>query len=93
MSTEKSKRKIGIEPRFPSLIIVALLCYLTMRDLNASNIVINSVFNYITTEWGWAFEWYMVVMFIGWFWLIFGPLPNVVWEKKRQNLVRLVGSS
>ncbi len=22
---------------------------------------------------GWAFEWYMVVMLFGWFWLVFGP--------------------
>lgn len=64
MQTENSKRKTGIEPKvfFPSLIIVALLCYLTIRDLDASNAVINSVFNYITYTWGWAFEWYMVVM-------------------------------
>ncbi len=79
MNNEKSKdRKVGIEPKvfFPSLIIVALLSYLTVRDLNASNNVINAVFNYITHVWGWAFEWYMVAMFAGWFWLILGPFAN-----------------
>ncbi|WP_395754905.1 L-carnitine/gamma-butyrobetaine antiporter [Edwardsiella ictaluri] len=78
MKTENSSRKTGIEPKvfFPSLIIVALLCYLTIRDLDASNAVINSVFNYITYSWGWAFEWYMVVMLGGWFWLIFGPFAQ-----------------
>lgn len=68
-------RKSGIDKKvfFPPLIIVGFLCWLTVRDLDAANIVINSVFSYVTNVWGWAFEWYMVVMLIGWFWLVFGP--------------------
>ncbi|WP_275075221.1 L-carnitine/gamma-butyrobetaine antiporter [Providencia rettgeri] len=71
----KENKKGGIEPKvfFPPLIIVGLLCWLTVRDLDASNEVINQVFSYVTNVWGWAFEWYMVVMFGGWFWLILGP--------------------
>lgn len=78
MKTETSKQKTGIEPKvfFPSLIIVALLCYLTIRDLDSANAVINSLFDYITYQWGWAFEWYMVVMLGGWLWLIFGPFAR-----------------
>ncbi|AFJ48376.1 L-carnitine/gamma-butyrobetaine antiporter [Shimwellia blattae] len=82
MSQEKKKaekaKKVGIEPKvfFPPLIIVGILCWLTVRDLEAANLVINAVFHYVTTVWGWAFEWYMVVMFAGWFWLIFGPYAN-----------------
>ena len=74
----KTPKKVGIEPKvfFPSLLIVALLSYLTVRDLEASNAIINAMFNYITTQWGWAFEWYMVVMLGGWFWLIFGPFAQ-----------------
>lgn len=77
MAQEKVE-KVGIEPKvfFPSLIIVVLLGYLVVRDLDAANKVINSVFHYITYKWGWAFEWYMVIMAIGWFWLIFGPMKN-----------------
>ncbi|EDW8111546.1 L-carnitine/gamma-butyrobetaine antiport BCCT transporter [Salmonella enterica] len=69
------KKKSGIEPKvfFPPLIIVGILCWLTVRDLDAANNVINAVFSYVTNIWGWAFEWYMVVMLIGWFWLVFGP--------------------
>ncbi|SQH95394.1 carnitine transporter [Salmonella enterica subsp. salamae] len=69
------KKKSGIEPKvfFPPLIIVGILCWLTVRDLDAANNVINAVFSYVTNVWGWAFEWYMVVMLIGWFWLVFGP--------------------
>ncbi len=69
------KRKTGIEPKvfFPPLIIVGILCWLTVRDLDAANVVINAVFSYVTNVWGWAFEWYMVVMLFGWFWLVFGP--------------------
>lgn len=72
--SEEVKKKVKIEPKvfFPPLIIVAILSYLTVRDLDASNKVINAVFNYVTHTWGWAFEWYMVVMLIGWFWLVFG---------------------
>ncbi|HCV60494.1 MAG TPA: L-carnitine/gamma-butyrobetaine antiporter [Shigella sp.] len=50
-----------------------MLCWLTVRDLDAANVVINAVFSYVTNVWGWAFEWYMVVMLFGWFWLVFGP--------------------
>ncbi|HIC1043683.1 TPA: BCCT family transporter, partial [Escherichia coli] len=70
----KDNKKAGIEPKvfFPPLIIVGILCWLTVRDLDASNEVINAVFSYVTNVWGWAFEWYMVIMFGGWFWLVFG---------------------
>lgn len=79
MEPEKSKA-VQIDPKifFPSLIIVAFLCYITVRDLEASNRVINAVFHYVTHSWGWAFEWYMVVMLIGWVWLVFGP-----WAKNK----------
>ena len=72
---KNEKRKTGIEPKvfFPPLIIVGILCWLTVRDLDAANVVINAVFSYVTNVWGWAFEWYMVVMLFGWFWLAFGP--------------------
>ena len=72
---KNEKRKSGIEPKvfFPPLIIVGILCWLTVRDLDAANVVINAVFSYVTNVWGWAFEWYMVVMLFGWFWLVFGP--------------------
>lgn len=67
---KNEKRKTGIEPKvfFPPLIIVGILCWLTVRDLDAANVVINAVFSYVTNVWGWAFEWYMVVMLFGWFW-------------------------
>ena len=70
---KNEKRKTGIEPKvfFPPLIIVGILCWLTVRDLDAANVVINAVFSYVTNVWGWAFEWYMVVMLFGWFWLVF----------------------
>ncbi len=71
-------KKVGIEPKvfFPSLVIVGILGYLVVRDLDAANKVINSVFSYVTNSWGWAFEWYMIFMAIGWFWLVFGPMAN-----------------
>ncbi len=71
-------KKVGIEPKifFPSLIAVAFLAYLVVRDLDAANEVINATFSYVTNNWGWAFEWYMVVMLIGWFWLVFGPMKD-----------------
>lgn len=73
-----SVKKVGIEPKvfFPSLIAVAILSYLVVRDLDAANRVINATFSYVTNSWGWAFEWYMVVMVIGWFWLVFGPMKD-----------------
>ena len=76
--TEKVKNKVTIDPKifFPSLIVVVLLSYFTVRDLDASNIVIQNVFHYLTHTWGWAFEWYMVVMAIGWAWLVWGPYAH-----------------
>ncbi|MGU0044510.1 BCCT family transporter [Escherichia coli] len=72
---KNEKRKTGINRRFffPPLIIVGILSWLTVADLDAANVVINAVFSYVTNVWGWAFEWYMVVMLFGWFWLVFGP--------------------
>lgn len=51
---DNTPKKVGIEPKvfYPSLIIVAILSYLTVRDLDASNQVINAVFQYITNDWG-----------------------------------------
>lgn len=74
----KKKSSVRIDPKvfFPSLIIVAVLCYLTIRDLDAANKVIGAVFHYVTFSWGWAFEWYMVFMLAGWCWLVFGPWKN-----------------
>lgn len=55
---EGKKKKVTIEPKifFPSLIAVILLSYLTVRDLDAANVVIKEVFHYLTHSWGWAFE-------------------------------------
>ncbi|VEB60324.1 L-carnitine/gamma-butyrobetaine antiporter [Escherichia coli] len=51
---KNEKRKTGIEPKvfFPPLIIVGILCWLTVRDLDAANVVINAVFSYVTNVWG-----------------------------------------
>jgi L-carnitine/gamma-butyrobetaine antiporter len=45
-------------------------------------VVINAVFSYVTNVWGWAFEWYMVVMLFGWFWLVFGPTPKKIGRRE-----------
>ncbi|QYK11841.1 L-carnitine/gamma-butyrobetaine antiport BCCT transporter [Shewanella rhizosphaerae] len=75
---EGKKKKVMIEPKifFPSLIAVILLSYLTVRDLDAANVVIKEVFHYLTHSWGWAFEWYMIALAIGWGWLVWGPYAN-----------------
>jgi L-carnitine/gamma-butyrobetaine antiporter len=72
--------KVKIEPKvfFPSLTIVGILGYLTVRDLDAANAAINALFSYVTNTWGWAFEWYMVIMLAGWAWMVFGP-----WKDKK----------
>ena len=59
-----AQKKVGIEPKvfFPSLIIVGILSWLVVRDLDAANKAINATFAYVTGSWGWAFEWYMVVL-------------------------------
>ncbi|MGB5141938.1 MAG: L-carnitine/gamma-butyrobetaine antiporter [Shewanella indica] len=78
MSENKKIKKAGIEAKifFPSLLVVILLSYFTVRDLDAANEVISAVFHYLTHSWGWAFEWYMIVMLAGWLWLLFGPYAN-----------------
>ncbi|NJB66400.1 L-carnitine/gamma-butyrobetaine antiporter [Desulfobaculum xiamenense] len=74
----KKNASVKIDPKvfFPSLIIVGILCYLTVRDLDAANRVINALFHYVTFSWGWAFEWYMIIMAAGWAWFVFGPWKN-----------------
>ena len=75
---KKEVKKVGIEPKifFPSLIVVVILGYLVVRDLDAANAAINSLFGYVTNSWGWLFEWYMVIFGIIWAWLAFGPMKN-----------------
>ncbi len=75
---QKKASKVGIEPKvfFPSLIIMVILVFLVVRDLEKSTAAINATFTYVTATWGWAFEWYMIVMVIGWLWLVFGPMAN-----------------
>jgi len=72
------KKKVGIEPKifFPSLIVVVILGYLVVRDLDAANAAINALFGYVTNSWGWMFEWYMVIFGIIWAWLVWGPMKN-----------------
>ncbi len=77
MDAEPKKAiKIDTKIAIPSLAIVAILIYFTVRDLGAANQVINQVFQYVTYKWAWAFEWYMVIMLGGYFWLLFGPYAN-----------------
>lgn len=72
----KWMEKIEAKVFFPSLLAVVFLGVLVVWDLDASNKVINATFDYVTQNWGFAFEWYMVIMLIGWFWLVFGPLAK-----------------
>lgn len=74
----EAKKKVGIEPKifFPSLIVVAILGYLVVRDLDAANAAINALFGYVTNSWGWMFEWYMVIFGIIWAWLVWGPMKD-----------------
>ncbi len=92
---EKEVKKVGIEPKifFPSLIVVVILGYLVVRDLDAANAAINSLFGYVTNSWGWLFEWYMVIFGIIWAWLAFGPMKNKTLGEENQNLVQEVGFS
>jgi L-carnitine/gamma-butyrobetaine antiporter len=45
-------------------------------------VVINAVFSYVTNVWGWAFEWYMVVMLFGWFWLVLALRQKKLGDEK-----------
>ncbi|NKF49110.1 L-carnitine/gamma-butyrobetaine antiport BCCT transporter [Shewanella sp. WXL01] len=78
MDKAKTKGKVGIEPKvfFPSLLVIALLSYLVVSDLDAANKAIGQVFTYLTHTWGWAFEWYMVILAVGWAWLVWGPYKD-----------------
>ncbi len=53
MSENKKIKKAGIEAKifFPSLLVVILLSYFTVRDLDAANEVISAVFHYLTHSW------------------------------------------
>ena len=75
-SEQQKKIKLDLKVAAPSLTMVAILIYLTVRDLDTANEIIGQVFHYITFNWAWAFEWYMVVMLGGFFWLLFGRYAN-----------------
>ncbi|HFN3418365.1 hypothetical protein [Campylobacter jejuni] len=44
----KQKNTIEAKVFFPSLLVIILLGYLVVRDLDSANVVINNIFNYVT---------------------------------------------
>lgn len=75
---QEAKKKIGIESKvfFPPLIVAVLMIAAIMYDLEAANAAVNAALKFVTHQFGWAFEWYIVVTFVIWLWLIFGPWAN-----------------
>ncbi len=73
-----TKKKITIDPKvfFPPLVVAVILIALVLRDIDAANAMISAAFNFATTKFGWAFEWYIVVTLCIWLWLVFGPWAN-----------------
>lgn len=75
---QEAKKKTGIESKvfFPPLIVAVLMIAAIRYDLEAANAAVNAALKFVTHQFGWAFEWYIVVTFVIWLWLIFGPWAN-----------------
>ncbi|NLI91331.1 MAG: L-carnitine/gamma-butyrobetaine antiport BCCT transporter [Peptococcaceae bacterium] len=61
---------------WPPLILIAIICGLIIKDPKAANDISNKALSWTTDKLGWAFEWYVVILFLIAMYLIFGRFKD-----------------
>jgi L-carnitine/gamma-butyrobetaine antiporter len=76
--TEKVK-KMKIDPAifWPPLLIISVICALIISNPVKANDISNKALAWTTDKLGWAFEWYVVALFIICMYLIFGKYRDM----------------
>ena len=75
---KQKKMKLDHVIFWPPLIIIAIICGLIVKDPDKANAVSNAALTWCTDKLGWAFEWYVVILFLIAMYLIFSK-----WGDKR----------
>ncbi|MEA1960887.1 MAG: L-carnitine/gamma-butyrobetaine antiporter [Bacillota bacterium] len=73
---EKKKMKIDHVIFWPPLILISIICGLIIRDPEKANDISNVMLSWTTDKLGWAFEWYVVILFVIAMYLIFGKFKD-----------------
>lgn len=61
---------------WPPLILISIICGLIIRDPKAANEISGKALTWTTDKLGWAFEWYVVILFLVALYLIFGKYQD-----------------
>lgn len=73
---EQKKLKIDHVIFWPPLILISIVCGLIIKDPKRANDISNMALSWTTDKLGWAFEWYVVILFLIALYLIFGKFKD-----------------
>ncbi|MFO1442141.1 L-carnitine/gamma-butyrobetaine antiport BCCT transporter [Bacillus sp. Bva_UNVM-123] len=73
---EKKKMKLDHILFWPPLILIAIVCAFIISDVERANEVSNKALAWTTDKLGWAFEWYVIILFFIAMYLIFGKFKD-----------------
>jgi L-carnitine/gamma-butyrobetaine antiporter len=75
-NVEKKKLSIDHAIFWPPLIIIGLVCAFIIRNPDKANEISGKALNWVTNHLGWAFEWYVIIMFCICLYFVFGKLKD-----------------
>lgn len=73
---EQKKLKIDHVIFWPPLILISIVCALIIKNPEKANNISNTALAWTTDKLGWAFEWYVVILFVIAMYLIFGKFKD-----------------
>ncbi|MEA1960552.1 MAG: L-carnitine/gamma-butyrobetaine antiporter [Bacillota bacterium] len=73
---EQKKLKVDHVIFWPPLILISIICGLIINDPKKANDISNTALSWTTDKLGWAFEWYVVILFLIAVYLIFGKYKD-----------------
>ncbi|ABO49111.1 choline/carnitine/betaine transporter [Desulforamulus reducens MI-1] len=74
--SEQKKLKIDHIIFWPPLLLISIVCALIIKDPVRANEISNKALTWTTDKLGWAFEWYVVILFVISMYLIFGKYKD-----------------
>ena len=74
--SEQKKMKIDHVIFWPPLLLISVICGLIIKDPKTANDISNKALSWTTDKLGWAFEWYVVILFVIAMYLIFGKYKD-----------------
>ncbi|MBL4954748.1 L-carnitine/gamma-butyrobetaine antiporter [Neobacillus sp. OS1-32] len=75
---EPNKKKLSLDHAifWPPLIIIAIVCAFIIKNPEQANKISGSALSWVTNNLGWAFEWYVIIMFAICMYFVFGKLKD-----------------